>query len=156
MKERFLQIFKDKDFEEIFKKGGISFFIRIGGQALGFLLTLLIAQNFGAKTLGDYALAIVVLRIFTLISKLGMDIFLVRFISSFVKKGKWKSIILVRAKVIIIASITSIISSLIMFFYANQISALLNTNYEHIRISAFFVLPMTFFMLNYQSLREFY
>lgn len=144
---------KDRDFTELLKKGGISFFIRIGGQVLGFLLTLIIANYFGAKGLGDYVLSIVVLRIFTLISKLGMDTFSIRFIASFAKQNKWKSIQLFRKKIIILLTITSLISSLLMYFFAFDISNLIQAKVEHIKLNAFFVLPMAFFMLHYQSLR---
>jgi Na+-driven multidrug efflux pump len=44
-------------------------------------------------------------------------------------------------------------SSLIMYFLANQIADLINTNARYIELNAFFVLPMAFFMLHYQSLR---
>ncbi len=72
MKEKFINALQDKDFSELFKKGGLSFLIRIGGQVMGFLLTLIIAHYFGAKGLGDYVLSIVVLRIFTLFSKFNV------------------------------------------------------------------------------------
>ena len=81
MKKRFQKALEDNDFSELFKKGGISFFLRIGGQIVGFLLTLLIARYFGAEGLGEYMLAVVVLRIFTLIAKLGMDTASIRFIA---------------------------------------------------------------------------
>ena len=61
----------------------------------------MIANYFGAKGLGDYILSIVVLRIFTLLSKLGMDTFSIRFIASFTKQGKWRSIQIFRKKIII-------------------------------------------------------
>ena len=86
MKEKFLNALLDKNFSELFKKGGWSFLIRIGGQVMGYLLTLMIAHYFGAKGLGDYVLSIVVLRLFTLFSKLGMDTFSIRFIAFFAKK----------------------------------------------------------------------
>ena len=60
MKEKFLNALQDKDFSELFKKGGLSFLIRIGGQVMGFLLALIIARYFGASGLGDYVLAIIV------------------------------------------------------------------------------------------------
>ena len=67
MKEKFLRALEDKDFSELFKKGGMSFLMRAGGQILGFIMTLIIARFFGASGLGDYILAIIVLRIFVLI-----------------------------------------------------------------------------------------
>ena len=153
MKEKFLKALEDKDFSELFKKGGISLFLRIGGQVMGFLMSFVVAHYFGAKGLGNYVLAIVVLRIFTLVSKLGLDTFSIRFIASFAKQGKWKSIQLFRKKIITIVSITSLISSVVMFIFSFEIANLVNTRLEYIELSSFFVLPMVFFMLHYQSLR---
>jgi len=153
MKEKLLKALEDKDFSELFKKGGISLFLRIGGQVMGFLMSFVVAHYFGAKGLGNYVLAIVILRIFTLVSKLGLDTFSIRFIASFAKQGKWKSIKLFRKKIITIVSITSLISSLVMFIFSFEIANLVNTRLEYIQLSSFFVLPMVFFMLHYQSLR---
>jgi O-antigen/teichoic acid export membrane protein len=153
MKEKFLNSLQDKDFSELFKKGGLSFLLRIGGQVMGFLLTLIIAHYFGAKGLGDYVLSIVVLRIFTLFSKLGLDTFSIRFIASFAKQEKWKSIQLFRNKIILVLSISSLIFSLLMYCFAEDIANLVHAKVDHIRLNAFFVLPMAFFMLHYQSLR---
>ena len=153
MKERFQKALEDKDFSELFKKGGISFFLRLGGQVVGLLLTLLIAQYFGAEGLGEYMLSVVVLRVFTLIAKLGMDTASIRIIASFAKQRKWKSLMYFRKKVVSIALITSIISSFLMYFLADVIANLLNINPEYIRLFSFFILPMVFFILHYQSLR---
>ena len=153
MKEKFLNALQDKDFSELLKKGGLSFLIRIGGQIMGFLLTLIIAHYFGAKGLGDYVLSIVVLRVFTLFSKFGMDTFSIRFIASFAKQGKWKSIQLFRNKIIRLLSISSLLFSLFMYYFSEDIANLVHAKVEHVRLNAFFVLPMSFFMLHYQSLR---
>ena len=153
MKEKFLNALQDNDFSELFKKGGLSFVIRIGGQVMGFLLTLIIAHYFGAKGLGDYVLSIVVLRVFTLFSKFGMDTFSIRFIASFAKQGKWKSIQLFRNKIIRLLSISSLLFSLFMYYFSEDIANLVHAKVEHVRLNAFFVLPMSFFMLHYQSLR---
>ena len=64
---RIKKALRDKDFIELFKEGGISFFYRFGGLILGYILTLIIANLFGARGLGDYVLAITVLRLFTLL-----------------------------------------------------------------------------------------
>ena len=144
---------KDKDFSELFKGSGISFILRFGGLAIGYLLTLVIAHLFGAKGLGDYVLAITVLRLFTLLSKIGLDTTSIRFIASFASQKKWTSIFHFRKQVVMILFFTSIISSLLMYFLANPIADLININYRYVEINAFFVMPMAFFMLHYQSLR---
>jgi len=153
MKSRIKKALKDKDFSELIKGSGISFFLRFGGLVVGYLFTLVIANLFGAKGLGDYVLAITVLRLFTLLAKIGLDTTSIRFIASFASKEKWTSIFSFRKQVVIILSITSIIASLLMYFLANPIADLINANAGYIEINAFFVLPMAFFMLHYQSLR---
>ena len=153
MKEKLLNAMQDKDFSELFNKGGVSFLIRIGGQIIGFLLSFVIAHYYGAQGLGNYVLAIVILRIFTLVSKLGLDTFSIRFIASFSKKNKWKSIQLFRKKILILISITSIVSSVAMYFLADIIVDHIDVKVEYVKLSSFFVLPMVFFMLHYQSLR---
>ena len=153
MKAKLLKALEDKDFSELFQKGGVSFFIRIGGQIMGFLLSFVIANYYGAQTLGNYILAITVLRLFTLIAKLGLDTASVRFIASFVKKEKWLSIKKFRKKILILISITSIFSSCIMYFLAETIVDLIDVQIEYIKLASFFILPMVFFVLHYQSLR---
>ena len=153
MKEKFLNALQDKDFAELLKGSGISFVLRLGGLAVGYLITLLIANLFGAKGLGDYVLAITVLRLFTLLAKLGLDTTSIRFIASFASQDKWTSIFKFRKQVISIISISSLAASLLMYFLAIPIADLINAEYEYIQLNSFFVLPMTFFMLHYQSLR---
>ena len=88
MKAKFTKLLEDKDFTELIKGGSISFFLRFGGLALGYILTLVIANLFGAKGLGDYVLAITVLSLFTLVAKIGLDTTSIRFIASFASQKK--------------------------------------------------------------------
>ena len=126
MQKKINKLLGDKDIAELLRGSGISFFLRIGGQALGFLLTFIIASYFGASSLGDYILAIIVLRIFTLISKSGMDISSIRFISSFSSRNMWTSISNFRSKTINILYFTSIISSITLYYLSERISLLIN------------------------------
>jgi len=153
MKEKLLNALKDKDFSELLKGSGISFFLRFGGLAIGYILTLIIAHLFGADGLGEYILAITILRLFTLLAKVGLDVTSIRFIASFASQNKWRSIFSFRKQVLLILSVSSIISSLLMYFLAIPIADLIHTNYRYIQLNAFFVLPMAFFMVNYESLR---
>tara|TARA_B100000287_G_scaffold344941_1_gene332208 strand:- start:1738 stop:3066 length:1329 start_codon:yes stop_codon:yes gene_type:complete len=153
MKKKLVKLFEDQDFSELYKKGGISFIIRIGGQIMGFLMSFLIAYFYGAQGLGNFLLAFIVLRIFSMIAKLGIDTSSIRFIASFVKQGKWQSIKLFRKKILFLISFTSILSSILMYFLAEIISSLINVEIKYIELASFFILPMTFFMLHYQSLR---
>ena len=145
--------FNDKDFLELFNKGGLAFLFRIGGQIMGFLLTFVIAYFFGANGLGDYVLAIVVLKIFTLISKLGLDTASIKYIASYAAEQKDKSIALFRSRSIVLILVMSIISSLIMYFGSDYIALFITANPYNIRITSFFILPMAIFIFHYQNMR---
>ena len=153
MKKRLQKALEDKDFAELLKGSGISFFLRFGGLAVGFLLTWIIAYFFKADGLGDYVLATTVLSLFVLLAKIGLDTTAIRFIASFASQEKWTSIFHFRKQAVIILSFTSIIASILMYFLAIPIADLINTKAEYIQLNAFFVLPVAFFMLHYESLR---
>ena len=121
MKTKIKKALTDKDFSELVKGGGVSFFLRFGGLAVGYLLALVIANLFGAKGLGDYVLAITVLRLFALLAKLGLDTTSIRFIASFASQEKWTSIIHFRKQVVTILSFTSFVASLMMYFFLKKL-----------------------------------
>ena len=125
MKKSYQKLLGDKDFNELIKGGGISFFFRLGGQALGYLLTLIIANLFGAKGLGDYVLAITILKLFSVLAKFGLDTASIRFIASYATKEKWQSVLNLRKKVVNILSVTTVLSSLLMYFLADSIADLI-------------------------------
>jgi len=151
--DRIKRNFDDKDFLELFKKGGVAMLFRIGGQILGFLLTFVIAYFFGANGLGDYVLAIVVLKIFTLISKLGLDTASIKYIASYCAEKSYLGIISFRKKAISIILFASILCSIIMYFGASHISEFIGANSYHIQITSFFIFPLSIFMFHYQNMR---
>jgi len=162
MIEKIQKIFRDSDFSELFKKGSSSFLLRIIGQAVGFLLVLFISRNFGSDTLGEYVLIIIVLKIFTLFAKLGLDTTSLRMTASFAIQDKWKSLYLFRKKILIISLISSLFMSLLMYFLSYDIATLIKKGASTLEIqslsikiktAAFFILPFVFFILHYQFLR---
>ena len=153
MKEKIKLALKDKDFSELLRGSGLSLFLRFGGLMSGYLLTLIIANLFGADGLGDYVLSITVLRLFTLLSKLGLDTTSIKFIASFASQNKWTSIFKFRNKVVFILIISSIFFSFLLYTLSQPIADLINAQVKYIKLNSFFILPMSFFMLHYQSLR---
>ena len=153
MKEKIKLALKDKDFSELLRGSGLSLFLRFGGLMSGYLLTLIIANLFGADGLGDYVLSITVLRLFTLLSKLGLDTTSIKFIASFASQNKWTSIFKFRNKVVFILIISSIFFSFLLYTLSQPIADLINAQVKYIKLNSFFILPMSFFVLHYQSLR---
>ena len=151
--DRIKRNFDDKDFLELFKKGGVAMLFRIGGQLMGFLLTFVIAYFFGANGLGDYVLAIVVLKIFTLLSKLGLDTVSIKYIASYCAEKSYFGIVSFRKKALSIILITSIFSSIVMYFGASYIAEFVGANSYHIKITSFFIFTLSVFMFHYQNMR---
>jgi O-antigen/teichoic acid export membrane protein len=151
--DRIKKNFEDKDFLELFNKGGVAMLYRIGGQLLGFLLTFVIAYFFGANGLGDYVLAIIVLKIFTLISKLGLDTASIKYIAGYSSENSLSSILDFRKKSIFLITTVSIICSLVMYLGANIIAEFIKANPQQIEITSFFILPMSLFIFHYQNMR---
>ena len=86
------------------------------GSLLGFLLTFVIAYFFGANGLGEYVLAIVVLRVCVLVAKFGLDTASIKYIAAFASERKFESIRLFRQKSLIFIAFTSMLMSLLMYF----------------------------------------
>ena len=147
-KERIKKNFDDKDFLELFKKGGVAMLFRIGGQLLGFLLTFVIAYFFGANGLGDYVLAIVVLKVFTLVSKLGLDTASIKYIAAYCAEKSYEGILNFRKKAITLIAFVSILSSLLMYLGSDIIAEFIGANANDIRLTSFFVLPMANLILS--------
>ena len=150
---RIIRNFDDKDFLELFSKGGLALLFRVGGQLLGFLLTFVIAKICGADTLGDYVLAIVILKVFTLISKLGLDTGSIKYIAAYAAERRYRSITLFRKKSVTLITVMSVLCSFIMYFGSDYIAQFITVESDHIKITSFFVLPMSIFIFHYQNMR---
>ena len=64
-------------------------FIRILGIIANFVLLAMISRTYGALGLGLYTSAFVCFEIISLISRLGIDIVFLKYISAFSLKKKW-------------------------------------------------------------------
>ena len=153
IKNKINGLLRDSDFNEIFRGSSISFFLRIAGLVIGYLLTFFIARKYGADSLGEYVLAITVLKIFVVFGKLGIDTTAIRFFSSFATKKRWSSMLNLNIQMIQIITISSILSSFLMYFLSHQISEIVNIDSSILQLLSFFITPMSLFVLHYQSLR---
>ena len=71
----------DEDSGEILKKGFSYLLIRVGGTLLTFLFTYYVSTNFGADIYGLVALGFSIFLIISVLSRLGLDINIVKFFS---------------------------------------------------------------------------
>ncbi|NQX86547.1 MAG: flippase [Flavobacteriaceae bacterium] len=109
--------------KEILLKGIEVFFIRVLGYGCGFLFTWLLANKYGAKTQGVFAIAFMFLSVGAMISKLGIETAIVKWIARHALTIERQAIYLKSLKLIVISSL---ITALFLFFLAPLISSIYN------------------------------
>ena len=120
---------------EILDKGLKVFSIRGLGYGFGFLFTWLIANKFGSQIQGVFAISFLFLSVGAMISKLGVETSIVKWIASNVQIENKKSIYIKSLKLIFF---NSIIVAAIVFLLAPIIASMYNMQplEDSLRISA--------------------
>lgn len=147
----------DQHFLELFKGSSISFLLKIGGTAVGYLFVLFVTKEYGAKAMGIFVLSFTILQIASVISRLGMDTLMLRFISAYVQKNNSREKILyLYNKVLYLVIPIGIFISFFLYFSADFIAEFIFKEPElrdAILIVSFVLLPMSLFYINRESLR---
>ena len=105
---------------EIISKGSIAFLFKVIGSLLGYFFLILVTRKSGAEVWGVFALCLALLNITSIFSRMGIDIAILKYISS-VKHD------LAKAKAIYIKGISlvlplSIIFTLLLYVFSEFIA----------------------------------
>src|SRR4030042_4198274 len=74
---------KDIHLKELISGTTVALFLKIIGISFGYIFTLLITRNFGADTMGIFALCTTVLSMASILGRLGTDTALLRFLAEY-------------------------------------------------------------------------
>lgn len=152
--QKIKQIFgNDAHLFELFKGGSATFLMKIFGMTLGYVLAILITNNYGAKFFGQYATALLILEFMTIFSRLGIDTTIIRFFSSFVVNKETSKISKLFVKTSYILLLSSSAFALLTFLFSDWLAQLLNASAFHIKLVSFVAIPLVFYYLNAQALR---
>ena len=88
-------------------------------------------------------LAIIVLRLFALISKLGIGYSTYK---ASILRNILKDQDILENKIVLLLIATTLVFSSIMYFNAVLLASFIGANPEYIKLNSFFVLPMDFFI----------
>jgi O-antigen/teichoic acid export membrane protein len=138
---------------ELLKGGGATFLMKIFGMGFGYLLAILITNNYGAQFFGQYVTALLVLEILSIVSRLGVDTSVIRLLSSFVVKNETAKIHKLYLRSSLILLLSSSIFALFTFLFSDDIAQLLNASSSHLKLISYVVVPIVLYYLNAQSLR---
>jgi O-antigen/teichoic acid export membrane protein len=147
---------RDVHFLELLKGSSISFVLKIFGMGAGYALTWYISEYYGAIVLGKYVLALIVLQVFSMFGKAGLDIALLRFIASFSAQEKWGMLRNAYQKSVALTLILSTLSVFVMYFFGGQLLTLLkDLNDAYLNWAMLFVIPMSIYFIHVQCFRAF-
>ena len=143
----------DVHFIELIKGASSTFIMKIVGLLVGYILAIFITNKFGAFVFGQYVTALLIVEILSIISRLGIDTALVRFISRYVHNGASHLINKLFFKSVAIVTSAAIISTLLLLFFSEYIANFMNLDEEYLLIVSFSFIPLVLFHMNVQAIR---
>lgn len=123
------------------------------GLVIGYAFAIYITNQYGAYVFGQYVTALLVIEILSIISRLGVDTSLVRFISKYAKNGSVNLINQLYFKSVAIVTFTAILFTLLLLFFSVEIAEFMNLNREYLLIVSFSFIPLVLFYMNVQAIR---
>lgn len=138
---------------ELIKGASSTFLLKIVGLLIGYGLAIFITNKFGAFVFGQYVTALLIVEILSIISRLGIDTVLVRFISRYVHKGAFRLINQLFFKSIAIVTLSAVIFNLLLLFFSNYVADFMNLDEEYLLIVSFSFIPLVLFHMNTQAIR---
>jgi len=143
--------------KDILKGSFIIFLFKVVGAISLFLTNILISRYYGLETLGTFTLIFMLMMVATTISRIGLDIFVVRVIPSLENKDREISLFL--KEVFKIITIGSIIVSIFIFISSDIINKELFQSIDasnYIMGLVLIILPFTFFNIMPEIFRGFH
>ena len=144
---------RDVHFFELIKGASSTFLLKIVGLLVGYGLAIFITNKFGAFVFGQYVTALLIVEILSIISRLGIDTALVRFISRYVHKGASSLINQLFFKSIALVTLSAVVFNLLLLFFSDYIANFMNLDEEYLLIVSFSFIPLVLFHMNTQAIR---
>ena len=146
----------DLHLKEIIKGSSVAVFLRFTGLFLGYIFTLLITRNYGAKAMGVFSLSLVILEIGTVFGKLGTDSAILKFVPEYLAKGKTRTVLSTYKKILKVAMVTSVISAGIFFLFSQQIAIFVFKKpnlTQALKIASISIIPFALLSLHREAFR---
>lgn len=152
------KIKNDIHLTELFKGGGISFFLKILGLVLGYVFTIVLARTLGAESVGIYSLSLAIITITGIIGKFGLDTTILRLNAEYKSTDQKNKIITVSKIVFILSFLSSSIIAVLVFLFADDIAGKIfakSSLTSSIKIVSFAIVPFALSTISSSALRGF-
>ena len=154
VKQNIYKARNDFHFKELLKGSLIAMVFRIVAVLSGYLLFYIIAKEFGASGVGFFSFAWTLLMVSVVISKLGFDTSIVKYIATYASKKQPEYITGIYLKSLKFIVLSGIIVTAILLLFSGDLSIVFfkSLKYKtHIIYLAFAVLPLTLLNINAES-----
>ncbi len=132
----------DNNLKEIISGSAVTFALKMGGMLLGYLVVLVISKQFGAEGIGIYSLTLAVITFLAMLSTMGMDMSILRYVGQFNQENHHQKLKLLYKYVLEITVPVSITLSAVLFLLSDYIALHIfqNSTYcDALKIASFII-----------------
>jgi O-antigen/teichoic acid export membrane protein len=112
----------DIHLKEILTGSAVTFALKISGMFLGYLVILIISQQYGAEGIGVYNLTLSMITFIAMIAAMGMNFSILRYVGQFNKIGEEFKLRLLYRYAVEIVTPFSLLLAVILYFFAGAIA----------------------------------
>lgn len=138
---------RDLHFKEILTGSAITFALKMSGMLLGYVVVLMVSRMYGAEGVGFYSLSVSVLTFLAMVSALGMNVSILRYVGQFNKADEAHKLKLLYRYALQLSLPVSLVVSALLFWFAEAIATYVFGNGTYTQALRFVALMVPFFTL---------
>jgi O-antigen/teichoic acid export membrane protein len=146
----------DKDFKEILKSGSTAFAINILGLVVGYIFVTIVSKiykNSAAEIYGQYIIVTLVIRVASIVARIGSDTALMQLTAGYSSKDLWGTINQTYRQLFKLLAFSGLIVTFLVAVLCKPIASLFHLPVNMVLLSDVFILPMSIGLFYSQGLR---
>ena len=138
----------DVHLKDLLKGSVITFFLKMGGMLLSYVLIYTISKKFGAEGVGEFNLFSQILTVLSMLVGLGLNITVLRYVGEFNNSQNSPKMHLLYKNFIKLVSPSSIFIGIAFFVFSNELSSLIYDSNDKSFFFRILGLSLPFFAVN--------
>ncbi len=146
---------RDSHIRELLSSGSTAFFLKIGSVIVVYFFQFMVAKIYGSEGNGLFSFCYAILNILMIVSMLGLETYLIRFIADYANKKLWGTIRLIYRKALFMTFLMAILLGGMLYFTLPTIMETIDKgDYSRgLQITAIALIPAAILRLNAEALR---
>ncbi len=133
----------DGHLKEVLSGSAITFVLKMTGMLLGYIVVLIISRKYGADGMGIYSLIVSIITFFVMMSVVGMNFSILRYVGQFNKHSEKQKLKLLFSHAVEIVVPLSMVLSVMLYLFSDFIATYVfhNSEYRQALVIASFIIP---------------